>query len=215
MSCFYQDFIDIQHLCSDPWYPSALNSTWLFVSKNIETFKPREYLSLPDALTKWINAILNNMMKKERSWFINPDLPLYEISKQDEVIITLKKIIEYQESLKAEKKRQVFSKLFQDFEKYVSEDPKGLLINCHSQKCSKCNCQYLTQQKIYKRRWNDILQDLNIGKSAALNLWKKCKEILKDILEDLGYTHEEEDQVIIEEFLQDIKLKYKPHEKEL
>jgi hypothetical protein len=43
---------------SDPKYLEALDQTWEWVSRNIDTFEPRPHESIQKSLVKWINDYL-------------------------------------------------------------------------------------------------------------------------------------------------------------
>ncbi|MEA5596701.1 caspase family protein [Rivularia sp. UHCC 0363] len=67
------------------------------------------------------------------------------------------------------------------------------LRNCHLQKHPECNCQLLAQRRLLKDPPNtltNIAQDLNLTSAQVARHWSKCKNILQEIVKNIGYLPE-------------------------
>lgn len=88
---------------------------------------------------------------------------------------------------------QELRNLFQQLEYYIDCDPEARLRNCHLQKHPECNCQLLAQRRLLKDPPNiltNIAQDLNLTSAQVARHWSKCKNILQEIVTNIGYLPE-------------------------
>ena len=186
------------------YYLEALDRTWEWVSRNICGFEPPPHLSIQESLKRWINGHLSWRIKDlyrqetcnlysldrpiDNSSNENPTTLLEQLSKTGFGPPSLSGIEGYIEQLR----RQEIQKIFHKLERYILEDPQGILRDCKSRKSFNCNCQFLSQKLLFKDppdRRSDLSRNLGI-KYQTLNWhWKKkCLPLLRTIIRSLGYS---------------------------
>ncbi|NES81116.1 MAG: hypothetical protein F6K10_06750 [Moorea sp. SIO2B7] len=159
----------------------------------------------------WINGYLNYRIKdlyrqsgRESSLdvIINDDNenPLTLLDKISETGFQPPKLSGLDAYLEEQRKENILS-IWQKFELYVKEDPQKLLRNCHPKKYPDCNCQLLAKKLFLKDPPETLaqihreLQNLGLSipdQTLRSHCKKKCLPLLQKILEDLGYSKEEE-----------------------
>ncbi len=191
------------------YYLEALDQTWEWVSRNICTFEPHPHLSIQESLKRWINGYLSWRIRDlYRGGKCNPyslDTPLDNSSDENPTTL-LEKLTEtgfeppklsgidgYIEQLLRQERQEICRQL----ERYISEDPQGILRDCKCRKSPNCNCQCLSQRLLLKDppdKISQISQDLGINYQTLNSHWKKkCKPLLQKIARSfLGYSGDEE-----------------------
>ncbi len=184
-----------------PDYLDALNRTWEWVSRNIcSTFELRTP-SIQESLVKWLNGYLywriKDVVSPAASIAISLDkiigdheqgTPLVEqLSETGLNTPTLSGLNGHIERLEKEK----IQRIGLDLERYIQQDPEKKLRNCYPRAHPNCNCQLLSQRRYLKDppdSFQNIAQELNMKSTQLTNHWYgRCKPLLQEIAEDLGY----------------------------
>lgn len=197
--------IQIQHLpglskSSHPDYFDALNRTWEWLGKNIQTFEPRPP-SLQESLMKWINGYL---YWRIQDLYAPDDRAPHSV---DELIggyeagkTYLEKLAEtglnashlsgidgYIEKLQKQEKQRIGLEL----ERYIESDMGGKLQNCHPKLYPQCNCLKLSQKLCLKDnpdKLTTLAKELDVNYQTLVAHWKrKCLPLLQKIAINLGY----------------------------
>ncbi|WP_228061137.1 hypothetical protein, partial [Coleofasciculus sp. LEGE 07092] len=202
--------IQIQHLpglakSSHPDYFHALNRTWEWLSKNIQSFKPRPP-SFQESLVKWINGYL--YWRIQDLYALDKHTPysfdglvapgesgltyLEQLSQTGFSPPNLTGIDEYIEQLQRQEKQRIGLEL----EQYIEEDPDKRLQNCHPRESSHCNCQLLSQRLSLRdppERLATVARELGMNYQVLVAHWKrKCLPLLQEIALSLGYEPDQE-----------------------
>ena len=178
------------------------------MSRNICAFKPRPHLSIQESLTRWINGYLSwrirDLYRREdrnlcsldspsdHSSDENPPTLLEKLTETGFVPPQLSGIDGYIEQVRRQERQDQLGQL----ERYVLDDPQGILKGCCHPKYPKCNCQFLSLRLLFKEppeRLADISREFNIDRQIITYHWKrKCKPLLQAILKSQGYSGDEE-----------------------
>jgi len=197
---------------SPDYFLDALNQTWEWLSRNLQSFEPRSP-SIKTDLVKWINGYLywrirdltthsaagkSAQLSLDRA-IADPDMTettwLDRISEQGRLLGTpanpkvLSGLEVYVEQLQAESDQQVISHLAE----YIEQDPDGKLRDCYPRKHPECNCQTLCQRLLFifknpPDKLTDIARDCQINYQTLVSHWKlKGLPLLQQIATDFGY----------------------------
>ncbi|MCF2148197.1 CHAT domain-containing protein [Desmonostoc muscorum LEGE 12446] len=193
---------------SHPLYLEALDKTWEWVIKNICDFEPPPHLTIKEGLKTWINGYLcwriRDLYLPNNS---HPQISIYqpfnsdsedgktlldEISETGYQTPTLNGLDAFVKRLEHQKIQRIFA----EFEDYIQQDPQEKLRSCHPRKFPDCNCQVLSKRLLLQdpaQRYSRISRDLGINEQTLKSHWTRiCKPLLQEILENLGYSGNEE-----------------------
>ena len=186
------------------YYLEALDKTWEWVSRSICDFEPQPNLSIQKSLLKWINGYLKWRIRDLYLQTCNEyslDSPIDNSGEDGSTLLdrlsetnydfpVLSGIDGYIEQLRNQEVQRVILEL----ENYILEDPEGRLRQCHPRNRPECNCQFLSQRRLFQNppeRFTAISKELGIPDTTIKSHWeRRCKPLLKTILNDLGYSRE-------------------------
>jgi hypothetical protein len=188
---------------NSPDYLDALDKTFMWLIRNLDSFEPRPEMSLEESFFRWVNGYLRNRIRDLQSTnkfgTLSLDQVLHEGENQNillgEKIVntypyfpTLDGLDGYIEELKQKKNRGVVLKL----EQYVENDPDNQLKKLYPKNKSECNCQILSQQLLFQNppaKLSQISRDFDVNYQTLKSHWEaKCKPCLQKISLSLGYS---------------------------
>jgi hypothetical protein len=181
-------------------YRLALNQTWEWISRNIDTFQPATDCLASD-LVRWINGHLYwriydiyhppastpQHLSLDEQVFQAGETYLSLLSEQGFVGLSLSVIDQQIQALQQQENRKIATQI----ENWIASDPDHHLSDCHpkGQKC--CNCQLLGYSMIIKDppdSFIDLAKDLDIPYQTLVSHWKrKCLPLLQAQTKIFGY----------------------------
>lgn len=179
---------------SHPDYLEALNQTWQWFVKNLNTFDPR-CSSIAASLLIWINRHLGYQIlalynKHNSSRFVSLDNVLPNIEGK---LVTSEGIEGYIEKFQ-QKELQNFALMIQ---LYIETDPEAKLRQCHPRNYPDCNCQLLGKYLFLQEKpakISAIARELNINVQTIHSFWKrKGFPLLQKIVVQLAENLSDED----------------------
>ncbi|BAU10795.1 hypothetical protein LEP3755_12870 [Leptolyngbya sp. NIES-3755] len=187
---------------SHPDYPFALNSTWIWLHKNIETFDIRsswmQNANLETALVNWINSYLRYRIRDLETVKKLDHISIDRISASPDQRHLASQLVsptlEGLEATIAQEHQQNQLKAYVKMTELLKSDPQGVLKSCHPKANPNCTCYEICQRYLLKPQpdtYAQIAQDLNINYQTLVGHWKRnCLKKLQQMLSPLRYELE-------------------------
>jgi hypothetical protein len=181
-------------------YPDALNQTWIWVSRNIDSFDIYSPL-LQERLVGWINSYLRwrirDLYLPDRHYWASLDRPIrlgederttwLEILPDPQFPPPLTLLDIHIIKIQNDETQRIGLEL----EHYIEQDPEGKLKSCHPRQYQICNCQVLAQRLLLKEppdKLTKVSEEFSINYQTLNSHWKqKCLPLLQEICRTLGY----------------------------
>ncbi len=182
--------------CSHQDYPEAYNRTLIWISKNIDSFKPQGE-SVEKSFVIWINGYLKWRI---RDLYISDNRydpkRIYPNTKDESGIDLIENISDPRFSLSlldtriAEIQANQQAKLGKAIVYSIEHDSNKNLTNTYPRKHPQCNCQCLAIRLLLQQppdKISEIARELNINNQTLYSHWKqKCLPLLQVIGKELG-----------------------------
>jgi len=176
-----------------PNYLEALNKTFEWVCKSIDSFNEQHKSSITKSYVVWINGYLKwrirDLYVSDNQYTPSLDRP---ISNSDDDSQTLGETIadpQFSLSLldtKIEKLQAAKCKRQGEaIRQYIEQDLEGKLTNCHPKKYPQCHCKLLAMELLLKNppaKLSQLARQLDIKYPTLRSHWKdKCLPLLQTI----------------------------------
>lgn len=181
-------------------YPEAYNRTLIWISKNIDSFKPQRE-SIEKSFVIWINGYLKWRI---RDLYITDNRydpkRVYSNTQDKSGIDLIENIGDPRFSLSlldtkiAEIQAKKQARLGQKITEYIEKDSNQNLTKTYPPKYPHCNCQCLAMRLLLQQppqKISQIARELNINNQTLYSHWKqKCLPLLQAIGEEFKISNE-------------------------
>jgi hypothetical protein len=195
-------------------YLQALNQTWEWVSRNIDTFEPRSSSgrdrispttpqepavaasspSVQQSLVTWINGYLKwrirDLYASENQYSISLDRPIS--NDEGDQISRIEQLpdptitLDLLEVKIVQIQEAERQRLGQRVRQYIEQDEQGILTGCHPRSCPKCNCQLLARRLLLQEPPQRIADIAREFNANNQTLYSHWKKHCLPRLQDIG-----------------------------